>query len=72
MAPVLLPGHAAYIWTGYANCANYPPVLKERKLYFSQGTVWTKQHPVPTSTDRTSGPVERVRFASEQRNLPRP
>ncbi|NOT01915.1 MAG: ParB N-terminal domain-containing protein, partial [Phycisphaerales bacterium] len=33
---VLLPGRAAYIWGGYANCANYPAALKEAGLYFSQ------------------------------------
>ena len=28
IARVLLPGRAAYLWGGYANIANYPPVLK--------------------------------------------
>jgi len=28
MARVLLPGHAFYIWGGYAKLGNYPPVLK--------------------------------------------
>ena len=28
IARVLLPGRSFYIWGGYANCANYPPVLK--------------------------------------------
>ena len=28
MARVLLPGRGFYIWGGYANCGNYPPVLK--------------------------------------------
>lgn len=51
MARVLLPGHAFYIWGGYANLGNYPPVLKEHKLYFSQGIVWDKQHPVLTRKD---------------------
>ncbi len=40
MARVLLPGHAAWIWGGYANCGNYPPVLKEVGLYFSQAIIW--------------------------------
>src|SRR5215471_16925540 len=34
LARVLLPGRAFYIWGGYANCANYPPVLKDVGLYF--------------------------------------
>jgi DNA modification methylase len=51
MARVLLPGHAFYIWGGYANLGNYPPVLGEHKLYFSQGIVWDKQHPVLTRKD---------------------
>jgi DNA modification methylase len=48
---VLLPGHAAYIWGGYANCANYPPVLKAVGLYFSQAIIWVKEHPVLTRKD---------------------
>ena len=48
---VLLPGHAAYIWGGYANVANYPPALKEAGLYFSQTIIWDKQHPVLTRKD---------------------
>ena len=28
MARVLQPGRGFYIWGGYANCGNYPPVLK--------------------------------------------
>jgi DNA modification methylase len=31
---------------GYSNLGNYPPVLKTHELYFSQGIVWDKQHPV--------------------------
>ena len=27
IARVLLPGHAFYVWGGYSNCGNYPPVL---------------------------------------------
>ena len=42
------PGAAFYIWGGYANLGNYPPVLKACGLYFSQGIVWDKQHPVLT------------------------
>jgi DNA modification methylase len=48
---VLLPGRAFYIWGGYANLGNYPPVLKAHALYFSQGIVWDKQHPVLTRKD---------------------
>ena len=39
------------IWDGYANCANYPPVLKATGLYFSQAIIWVKQHPVLTRKD---------------------
>ncbi len=51
LARVLLPGRAFYIWGGYANCGNYPPVLKEMGLYFSQAIIWDKQHPVLTRKD---------------------
>jgi len=51
IARVLLPGRAAYIWGGYANCANYPAALKEAGLYFSQAIIWDKQHPVLTRKD---------------------
>src|SRR4029078_10955239 len=46
MARVLAPGRGFYIWGGYANLGNYPPFLKKNGLYFSQGIVWDKQHPV--------------------------
>lgn len=48
---VLKPGHIAYIWGGYANLGNYPPVLKNNGLYFSQCIVWDKMHPVLTRKD---------------------
>ncbi len=51
MARVLLPGRSFYIWGGYANCGNYPPVLKANKLYFSQAIIWVKEHPVLTRKD---------------------
>jgi DNA modification methylase len=51
MARVLLPGRGFYIWGGYANCANYPPVLKASELYFSQAIIWVKEHPVLTRKD---------------------
>jgi DNA modification methylase len=51
MARVLAPGRGFYIWGGYANVANYPPVLKECGLYFSQSIIWHKQHPVLTRKD---------------------
>jgi len=51
MARVLLPGHAFYIWGGYANCGNYPPLLKKVELYNSQAIIWDKQHPVLTRKD---------------------
>jgi hypothetical protein len=39
MARVLAPGRGFYIWGGYANCGNYPPVLKACELYFSQAII---------------------------------
>ncbi len=51
IARVLLPGRGFYIWGGYANCGNYPPVLKASGLYFSQAIIWDKQHPVLTRKD---------------------
>jgi DNA modification methylase len=51
IARVLLPGRAFYIWGGYANCGNYPPVLKVVGLYFSQAVIWVKEHPVLTRKD---------------------
>ncbi len=51
IARVLLPGRAAYVWGGYANLANYPPMLKKHGLYFSQCIVWDKLHPVLTRKD---------------------
>jgi len=51
MARVLEPGRSFYIWGGYANLGNYPPALKASGLYFSQGIVWDKQHPVLTRKD---------------------
>jgi DNA modification methylase len=51
IARVLVPGGGFYIWGGYANCANYPPVLKACGLYFSQAVIWIKEHPVLTRKD---------------------
>ena len=51
IARVLEPGRAFYCWGGYANLANYPAMLKKHDLYFSQGIVWDKQHPVLTRKD---------------------
>lgn len=48
---VLKPGGSFYIWGGYANLGNYPAPLKKSGLYFSQGLVWDKQHPVLTRKD---------------------
>jgi len=48
---VLKPGGAFYIWGGYANLGNYPAPLAAAGLYFSQGIVWDKQHPVLTRKD---------------------
>jgi DNA modification methylase len=51
VARVLLPGRGFYIWGGYVNVGNYPPVLKACELYFSQAVIWDKQHPVLTRKD---------------------
>ncbi|HUU90072.1 MAG TPA: DNA modification methylase [Phycisphaerae bacterium] len=51
VARVLEPGRSFFIWGGYANLGNYPPALKASGLYFSQGIVWDKQHPVLTRKD---------------------
>lgn len=51
IARVLVPGGCFYIWGGYANCSNYPPVLKKCELYFSQAIIWQKEHPVLTRKD---------------------
>jgi len=51
IARVLIPGGAFYVWGGYANCGNYPPVLKRCGLYFSQAVIWVKEHPVMTRKD---------------------
>jgi DNA modification methylase len=51
IARVLVPGGSFYVWGGYANLGNYPPVLKACGLYFSQGIVWNKLHPVLTRKD---------------------
>lgn len=48
---VLVPGGTFYIWGGYANIANYPPVLKAHGLYFTQWIIWVKMHPVLTRKD---------------------
>jgi DNA modification methylase len=39
IARVLQPGRSFYLWGGYANCANYPPVLRATGLYFSQAII---------------------------------
>ena len=51
LARVLAPVRGFYIWGGYANCGNYPPVLKACELYFSQAIIWVKEHPVLTRKD---------------------
>ena len=51
MSRALKPGGSFYCWGGYANLGNYPAPLKEAGLYFSQGIVWDKQHPVLTRKD---------------------
>jgi len=51
MARVLQAGRSFYVWGGYANCGNYPPVLRGSGLYFSQAVIWVKEHPVLTRKD---------------------
>jgi DNA modification methylase len=51
LARVLEAGRSFYIWGGFSNVANYPPVLKAVGLYFSQAIIWDKQHPVLTRKD---------------------
>jgi len=51
LSRVLLPGRGFFVWGGYANLGNYPPVLRAHGLYFSQAIVWDKQHPVLTRKD---------------------
>jgi DNA modification methylase len=51
LARVLEPGRAFYIWGRYANCGNYPPVLKACELYIAQALIWVKEHPVLTRED---------------------
>jgi DNA modification methylase len=51
IARVLALGRTFYIWGGYANLGNYPPVLKTHGLYFSQGIIWDKEWPVLTRKD---------------------
>ncbi len=48
---VLKPGGSFYLWGGYKNLGDYPAPLKQAGLYFSQGIVWDKQHPVLTRKD---------------------
>ena len=48
---VMRPGASFYVWGGYANLGNYPAPLKKSGLYFSQGIIWDKQHPVLTRKD---------------------
>jgi len=55
MSRVLKPGGSFYIWGGYANIGNYPAPLKAAGLYFAQGIVWDKMHPVLTRKDFLGG-----------------
>ena len=50
-AAALKPGGSFYIWGGYANIGKYPGPLQQACLYFSQGIVWDKEHPVLTRKD---------------------
>ncbi len=51
LAYAMEPGASFFIWGGYANLGNYPPALKASGLYYSQGIVWNKLHPVLTRKD---------------------
>jgi DNA modification methylase len=48
---VLEPGRTFYVWGGYANCGNYPPVFKALGLHFAQAIIWVKNHAVLTRKD---------------------
>ena len=51
LARALMPGRSFYLWGGFGNCGNYPPVLKACQLFFSQAIIWVKEHPVLTRKD---------------------
>ena len=51
IARVLEPGHAAYIWGGYRNLANYPAAFKSNGFHFAQAIIWNKMHPVMNRKD---------------------
>jgi DNA modification methylase len=51
IARALDPGRSFYIWSGYANLANFPGPLKDCGLYYSQSICWDKMHPVLTRKD---------------------
>jgi DNA modification methylase len=51
MTRVLKPGGAFYLWGGFTNCVNYPPILAECGLHFSQAIIWVKNSPVLTRKD---------------------
>jgi DNA modification methylase len=48
---VMTPGAGFYIWGGYSNLGNYPAPLRQAGLYFSQGIIWDKEHPVLSRKD---------------------
>jgi DNA modification methylase len=48
---VMAPGAGFYIWGGYTNLGNYPAPLRQAGLYFSQGIIWDKLHPVLSRKD---------------------
>lgn len=48
---VLEPGRAFYIWGGYSNWHNYTPIIRKHGLFFHQGIIWAKQHPVLVQKD---------------------
>ena len=46
IARVLLPGRSFYIWGGWSNLGNYPPVLKRVGLFWHPQLIWVKNAPV--------------------------
>lgn len=64
-----MPAAASPSWGGYADCANYPPVFKAHKLYFSQAIIWAKGHFVLTRKYRTGHAAQRAPFAWMQGKL---
>lgn len=51
LTQALDPGASFYVWGDYANLSKYPRALAGAGLYFSQGIIWVKEHPVLNRKD---------------------